>query len=851
MADATILNGDINVDYLANNRQKRLSWQGGTNSTYTINQIYSAMATLLDESTTIDDGTCFSAETPREYTIGQIDTGDTEPWYITFDLMEHVTGGALRTSGWERDPGTNTGIIIVPVSPGGTIVKGDEGNDIVTDTDGDTGTLLEFIDTGGTYDYCVIRPDSSASANSFDNNPTSGDGLTCNGHSATQASASTTGEMIWAGLYSLGTIDPNVHQYLYQGDMATDGNRVRLFSWNDITQDWLDNYATNGHIDTTVAIKDIEQTTWSIIDGGYVTVLARKYGDYYASFEVACSTTSGGYNPVPLGTSTDIDNTTGIQQEQFTGSVTGTFVNGEIITGGTSGARGILDLTNSTVTDGGDLVYIPIDDPQKSFQDAETITGAGGAFCTSSGTPADYGPSTASWFTETTVPTLSFTHTTADIDDDATNENYGIVIDCKSNPLTEVYEWCKYVTRNGATETAANITIYGEEGIYGEDYIGAEVYLAWSGALTSGSFVEGDSITQATSGATGVIISYYDSGGSGGYMLLRDTRGTFSTSYLLNNDDRTGTVTPDSTASTFAPKTSSPLGTFAGGTFFGARGVLLINYKTSDANSFILTPAEGGTKERPASFTITVSNLVGGAATSNLHDKVAVFRLTGDGADIDKGEYTAAVGTAGDASLTVTNGTRTAISQDTPGKTSGGVLVLVDASDAGAEYKIRYSSWSSSTLAFTFANTTGSATAGTGESTLIASGSTFQTDGVLRGDLVYVATRGSAQVKTIVSETELTLETPITNLQSGDGFEINALPVTTTTSDKVYVPFIHEVATGSTASQSVIYVSTIYYRGKVRNTRATTKIKPFSVDGTTTGGDVSIATIRTTDTIIT
>src|SRR3989344_4791037 len=138
---ATILDGDIQVDYLASNRQKRLSWVGGTENTYTINQIYSAMATLLDESTTIDDGTCFSAETPREYTIGQIDTGDTEPWYITFDLMEHVTGGALRTSGWQRVQDTNTGIVCVAVSPtAGTIVATDAGNTI-THSDGDTGTL--------------------------------------------------------------------------------------------------------------------------------------------------------------------------------------------------------------------------------------------------------------------------------------------------------------------------------------------------------------------------------------------------------------------------------------------------------------------------------------------------------------------------------------------------------------------------------------------------------------------------------------------------------------------------------------------------------------------------------------
>ena len=484
---ATILSGDIQVDYLADNRQKRLSWLGGTYSTYTMNQIYSAMATLLDETATIDDGTCFSAETPREYTIGQIDTGDTEPWYITFDLMEHVTGGALRTSGWARTTGNNTGIIVVPIGTTGTITKTDEGYTVTGATTGE-GTLLEFINTGGTYDYLVIRPTNSTAAKDF---TTASQVITSSrgAFTATQwaTAASTTGEMIWAGLYSLGTIDPNVHQYLYQGSVAIDGNRVRLFSWNDATQDWLDNYAINGHIDTTVALKDIEQATWSIIDGGYVTVLARKYGDYYASFEVACSTTSGGYNPVPLGTATDIDNTTGIKQENFTGAITGTFENGEVITGSTSGARGILDLTNSTITSGGNLVYTPIDDPQIAFQTTETITGAtSGATCTSSGTPADYGPATAAWFTSATAPTLTFTHTTADIDDDSTNENYGIVIDCNANPLTEVYEWAKYVTRNGAT-TGAILTA---EGINGEDYIGAEVYLLWTGTVT-GTIAEG------------------------------------------------------------------------------------------------------------------------------------------------------------------------------------------------------------------------------------------------------------------------------------------------------------------------------------------------------------------------
>jgi len=46
MADTTILNGDIGVTWFANNRQKRLEWIGGTNTSYTMNDLYSAMQTL-------------------------------------------------------------------------------------------------------------------------------------------------------------------------------------------------------------------------------------------------------------------------------------------------------------------------------------------------------------------------------------------------------------------------------------------------------------------------------------------------------------------------------------------------------------------------------------------------------------------------------------------------------------------------------------------------------------------------------------------------------------------------------------------------------------------------------------
>jgi len=486
--------------------------------------------------------------------------------------------------------------------------------------------------------------------------------------------------------------------------------------------------------------------------------------------------------------------------------------------------------------------YIPIDDPQVDFENAETITGASSSTTsTSSGTPSDQGPALSTWFTSNTTPTVSFTHVNADIDDDSSDENYAVTINCQSNPLTEVYEWIKYATRNG--EITNDL-----DGINGERYIGGEVYLLWTDSV-SGTIAEGGDVTQETSGATGVIIAFDT---TDKVMLLRDTRGTFGTGasdHTLTDNDNLGTVEIDGAAVTFAPKTASPLGTFAGGTFFGARGVLLSNWVAADENSFILTPTEGGTKERPQAITLKVTNLVGGAATSNLHDRVGIFRLAGDGEDIKKTEYDCAGGeSAGGSTITV----NTSIAQDVPGKTTGGILVVVDdPAGTGTEYKISYASWSGSV--FTLNEITGTATAGTGETTLVDSVATF-TDGadqVYRGDLVFVSGKGWAYVKTVDSDTQLTLASAISGFASTDGYEINVPPVGIVSADDLYVPFIDLVATTSTAEVSVIYVSTIYFRVKVRNTRATIKIKPFSTDGSTSGTDQSIATIRTEDTIIT
>ena len=252
----------------------------------------------------------------------------------------------------------------------------------------------------------------------------------------------------------------------------------------------------------------------------------------------------------------------------------------------------------------------------------------------------------------------------------------------------------------------------------------------------------------------------------------------------------------------------------------------------------------------PTAITLTVSNLVGTSEATSTDDRVAIFRLTGSGGDIDKTEYSAAGGEAiGDATLTVD----TTIAQDVPGKTTGGVLRIRDNSNNNQDYRLRYSSWSGSV--FTLANTTGTATAGTNTTTLIDSGASFLTT-AKRGDLVYNTTgggagRGYAYVETVDSDTQLTLATAITGQVSTDTYELNCIPVAVDTLDDVYVPLLDQYATASTASVSLIYSSPIFFRVVARNSANATKIIPFTTDDTTSGTDRSNSVVRNTDTIVT
>jgi hypothetical protein len=121
--------------------------------------------------------------------------------------------------------------------------------------------------------------------------------------------------------------------------------------------------------------------------------------------------------------------------------------------------------------------------------------------------------------------------------------------------------------------------------------------------------------------------------------------------------------------------TSAPFGTFAGGTFFVARGWWLEGVIAAESTRYQLEAHDGTTQVPPTLAAIVVGNLVSG-------DRVLVTRSSGG--EILKDEYTPVPQGSGLTTLSISGGIKT----DTP---ASGVIRV-----AGKRYT--YSSWGGSTF---------------------------------------------------------------------------------------------------------------------------------------------------------
>lgn len=685
---------------------KQIRWTGAgspESATNTVNELYSALMDLFSISSQNDanDTTPMQAITPTVYNIGTIDARDQEAWFIDPDSIKHLTGGSIQTVGWTRvvnaDANVGTpGILKVPYSGGTPFVASDIGRAIANGSA--TGTLLWYDATAG---EAWIRPTSCVSTHNWAG-PAGTISVTSGTGSVNQNGAATSGERLWANIYTIGSLDSSANVYVAQ-------NYVKLTSW------W-----NAGHMDRLFLVND--GTSSGLIDYGYLTVYAREWGYLYDHFTSDVS--AGGRNPIPLATSADINNTTA------------------------SGTIGALS----------GIVF--------TFGAASYDLGNGNG-----------------------------------------SQPYDVAIDCGGNNLNDFYEYTKYVTRRTYTTT-----VNGHEG---QQYITTgELRINFDGQVDN--FAQGLVLTGPT--GTGVIVANHDSGTTG-TLIVRDIRGTFSDNQAITDSSTGDGVVNGTPTSTLISKTA-PFGTFAGGQFFGARGVYIFNMAGGDANNYSLIDSDGDAQSPPNSVAITVNNTAAG-------DRVSVFRaIDGNTSGNINTSYLTSDNTAnviGDTTFVIDSGTP--IPSDTP---SSGVLRVVD-QPGQLDHRYRYTSWTG--LTFTLVTSgipTGNVDSVSGNATTSFRDDNANLANVVPGDMIRnisdSPTPSWAHVVSVTLVSGTTYDVVHTPLQGGsnnvwavsDAYRINQLVVNYNNTDTAYVPYIDSTAIGTSTSVSIQFASTRNITTRVR-----------------------------------
>lgn len=817
----TVLSGRWTVYYEAENRQKRIVWTGGAASPDTVKSLYLALMDLFDEFLQMDDGVPMKADTPTEYLLGIIDPGDDDPWFMDKVSSEHLIGGAIKTVSWKRVTDSNTGIIKV-ICSNTDIVAGDIGEDISGATTGN-GTLLDVKGTGAGSELW-IRPDSDAVGDDF---TTDTQTITCNVHEATQTGAlSYTGEMMWANIYALGTLMADTHLYIYQGVQAGDTAPDAILTGYKTDLDWWGDVPPLSDFDILILVADQAAdlvTRSEFNDQGYISVLARQYSKTCTFYIVDLF--AGGRNPIPLEIGTDLNNETGWRTNTLSGAA-GTFnVGDEILqtTGTNTGARGkITAILNPGATP--TLRYYLIGDVSLDFENGETIENQDDTGTGTGGTSADYGPALLSG--------LSIAHLedeTFDIDENGTPEYYSIVLDVSDEFLADAYEWAKYETRRGEVGTTNHHDIEGEQ------YIGSDYRITYTSL--SGTISSGDVVIQQVTLATGTVVAHHT---TPKILILRNCRGTFNNT---NQIDVGGNNVTGPTSVAISPIKACPYGTFAGGVWFGAPGVVFDNVKAAELNNYQLTDDQGNVVAAPTKVTVKVEN-------TRIKDRLAIFRLTGEGEQIDKTEYEIDAGhSIGDTAVSVDP----VIAADVPGKATGGILFIVDLS-ALVEHRYRYVSWSGDDFTL-FQKAADVAEGDTDTETIVAVNGFLD---CLAGDIIYNSTRTTiTYIVNMPDDSTANVFPAVAGQTTGDNFRVGALAEDyVQTDDKVYVPFIHvEETVGTDAAKgdesvSVTFGTTIYVRVRARHANDVDyNIKPFEIDGEIGSGGLTVPVIRTDETI--
>lgn len=653
---------------------------------------------------------------------------------------------------------------------------------------------------------------------------------------------------VWTNFQTLGTVQ-GIGDTVYAA--TTPLPQIYLEQNGSVISPWW----LTGHIDILVKVKTNTNPTTTIdadgalINSGTVTVFCRNYTNTYDHFS---TTTIAGVAPIPLATASDLNNQTGTHRIDYdAGTSAQALTVGEEITktnpsGTDETKRGIVTaITTSDNYVTGQISYIMTGTTQ--FADNDVITGQTSGYNKTVNEPTAIESLVAGYGTKIVIATVEGTLTHGAVS--------GTFIEGEQVSQAVSGALGIMMADTGSVMTLGNVT---------GTFNGTNVI---TGATSTATSTSSSTLTTATTisrnigdGAgvqpyKAVIYLDRDQGDGVGDTLARmyewlkyRTRSLETTGeppYNLLGGPGTALAGYQGRVyttldTTYALVKASPFGTFAGGTFFGARGVFVQNMASADVEAYQLIDANGVLRYPPNTSPVSVTVLDSNNAA--IQGAQVFIRKSSDNYS-----YTSDTGNnAADADFVVNEVVSTDIPQ------TGWVHVWNAASNSKQNY--RYISWTGKTFTLP-TEVTGSATSTGSSTSLISTTSNFVTYNVQEGDTIRNTTTGAwAIIDEIVDATHITTS-PLSSgvWTSGDAYSVHKLAITyTDVNDLVDIPILN----GQTNSSGII---TMTYAGavptnidiRIRSNTGATKYIPFNTSGSITSSGFSLTAILTTDSVAT
>ncbi len=837
-------------------------------SIYTVNEFYSYLQDTFDEPGFMQYETPMTAQTPTQYTL--------TTWFVDDESMKALYGGSIQTTGWTKSG--SEGITALRWTDGSSDapVAGDIGVTLTGATSTATGVLVG-VDT--VRQVAWVR--NSSAAQFQDNENVTGTGVdiqteTTNGFQS--------GESIWANLFSVGSLQTESEVYIGQEDDYLGGRayhtanpeerRVeKIDEWWDSDVDFTASpnlLGGLGHFDILVKTQDAGVA----IDGSRLSAFARQFSKVYTHFKLVGGV---GNFVVPFAsTGADLNSDQGPYTANFDARTGNDLEVGDVLENnsgpGGNDITGRLRAVATAVTGGasatGSFEYYLIGENEPlattdrtlvQFADNDDVGVRGddtdfdvsGAPTKVSGGPAEAGGIT-----------VTFANAQADVDEDSTDEEYACTVNCNSVALQTVYQRLMYLTCRGnqdgtTADTQDDLLPTPVSGVdeAGEFYkaVGDFVFNYDGGIGTQ--VAEGDYVENLSGNASGVVVSGGTTGmGTTGVMVLAMVKGTFAnneqvarpTEHAANRIDL-NIAAGDPTV--IVANSASPFGSFAGGRFFFARGVLPTNVPAGDANNWETTDLADNVNSPPAVRSITFAGL-------QANDRAVLLEVdTAGGNDITKNQN--GVGPAGASVGATTIPLDSTVALDVP--PTGWVRVVDASSTTGEEYRYEYSSVAATTVTLrTVSPGDDVCDAGGDATTLVDVGiaTNYGTDGNPKtGMMVRNATSGAWAIvlRKIDNDTIETTTLTSGTWATGNSYALNVVVVALVDADTIYFPYIDDEAIGASIAKTVKYVSDTDLIARMRFSDPDVggqRLQPFEQRSITlVDADLTVTAIRTDDTI--